>query len=484
MKFTILKRLLLGYVAIMIIVLSMGFYVNIKLQQLNKTIHDVASDDLVTFSEIEYMKDLLVSQVGFEKKFLLLNDIVFYEQFNRVMKEFELSMGKVKNLIKIPGEMAVLSDVRRQYELYTSSFEDEVLLIKKGQKYPVEQYHKTRTKIADDIDSLLKKIILLERRERNRKIGLSETMSYRVLKVSTLTALITIIAGIFIPIVSTRSINKSLKLLKRRTHDLAAGKFVRIDDIQDPPEIKELADDFNIMSRKLKELDEMKMEFISHVSHELRTPLTAIREASAMLLDNRFNKSQEQQRELLKITNEECERLIGAVNKILDLSKIEAGMMELRFEKEDITLLVQRSVLKLAPIAQSKGIDLVLNPFPQLPHVPIDSERIGNVMENLVGNALKYTQANGEVSINVSHVQDKDEYILVSVTDNGPGIAFEEQERIFEKFRRGDTGDCSAKGTGLGLSIARHIITEHGGNLWVESEPGIGSIFSFTLPVR
>jgi two-component system sensor histidine kinase GlrK len=310
-------------------------------------------------------------------------------------------------------------------------------------------------------------------------------MSYRVLRVSSLAALLTLVACIFISIITTRSINRSLKRLKKRTRDLASGKFEKIDDIVSPPEIRELADDFNRMSLKLKELDELKMDFISHVSHELRTPLTAIREASAMLLDDRFKKSPEQQGELLKITHEECERLIEAVNKILDLSKIESGMMDYRFEKDNVIPLVQKTVLKLVPIAHSKGIDLVLNPVPELPDVLIDGERIGNVLENLIGNALKYTQADGEVSINISHIKNnKDDYILVSVIDNGPGIAVNNQDSIFEKFRRGDSVEGIVKGTGLGLSIARHIITEHGGNIWVESEPGKGSIFSFTLPVQ
>ena len=484
MKFTIFKRLVLGYLTIMVMVIFMGYYVNIKLKQLNKINHDMASVDLVTFSEIEYMKDILVSQTGFEKKYLVLHDIVFYEQFNKARMEFEKTIAQVIKLSKLPGEKDLLSDVEKEYDLYVKSFENEVLLLKKGEEYPGDKYLEERNKIADSVDSALKKIILIERNERNRKMELSEKLSYRVLRNSTLTAFLVIVAGLVISVVSTRSINHSLKLLKAKTHDLAGGKFEKIDDIVSPPEIKELADDFNRMSGKLKELDEMKMDFISHVSHELRTPLTAIREASGMLLDEKFKKSPEQQQELLVITHEECERLIDAVNKILDLSKIESGMMEYRFERDSIVSLVQKIVLKLAPIAQSKGIDLMLNPVKNVPDIPMDREMIGNVLENLVGNALKYTQENGEVSINISHTSNEDENILVSITDNGPGIAKNEQETIFEKFRRSEAVNGIVKGTGLGLSIARHIITEHRGKIWVESEPGIGSIFSFTLPVQ
>ena len=134
------------------------------------------------------------------------------------------------------------------------------------------------------------------------------------------TAILTVLLGVLISFLNTRSINRSIILLQKKTMELARGTYAKIPEIKAPPEIKALADDFNTMSEKLRRLDEMKVDFINHVSHELRTPLTAIKEASSMLMEGTYNNDAEKQHQLLKITQEECERLINSVNRILDFS--------------------------------------------------------------------------------------------------------------------------------------------------------------------
>jgi two-component system sensor histidine kinase GlrK len=227
----------------------------------------------------------------------------------------------------------------------------------------------------------------------------------------------------------------------------------------------------------------MKEDFISHVSHELRTPLTAIREASRLLIDGTFADNPESRDELLTIVSDECERLIVSVNRILDLSRMEAKMMEYHFNRTDLIHLTRKCILKLAPIAQRKNITLELTPPPQLPEILMDSDRISQLLENLVANALKYTDAKGSVTVSTSLKNHDDMAIEVSVSDTGCGIHEKNLNKIFDKFKRIESGKETARGTGLGLSIAKHIITVHGGKIWVESTPGKGSTFFFTLPV-
>ena len=248
-------------------------------------------------------------------------------------------------------------------------------------------------------------------------------------------------------------------------------------------EIKELADAFNRMSAQLKQLDEIKSDFINHVSHELRTPLTAIKEASSMLLEGTYKNSPDKQLQLLSITKEECDRLIQSVNRILDFSRMEAKMMEYRFEKSSLAPVIQSTVEKLAPIARQKKIKIQLKPLPDLPMVKIDEERIGQVLENLIGNALKFTPKKGRVVIQTSPLKRDRSYIGVAVTDNGAGITRENIRVIFDKYSRIDDGDQTVPGSGLGLSIAKYIVEDHGGNIWVKSEPGKGSTFYFSLPI-
>jgi two-component system sensor histidine kinase GlrK len=311
----------------------------------------------------------------------------------------------------------------------------------------------------------------------------SSQISSRVLKISTVTAAMVIFMGILISFFNTRSINNPIQLLQEKTKEISKGKFEEMPNISSPPEIKELVNAFNLMCERLRELDEMKADFISHVSHELRTPLTSIKGASSMLLEGVFLSMPEKQNKLLTIIKEECERLIRSVNSILDLSCMEARMMDYYFRECQLIPVIQETVLRFAPIALNKKISLESKLPPDLTLVKIDEDRIRQIIENLLGNALKFTSEGGEVTVSATLRKNEKEYVEVSVSDTGRGIPKGDLKKIFDKFKRANAGRERAGGTGLGLSIAKHITAAHGGEIWVESEPGKGSTFFFTLPV-
>jgi len=483
MKFTIFKRLTFGYATIMLLVIFQGVYVTLKLKQLNHLTQEIASIDGTTIGLSENLINNMFSQVGFEKKYFISQDQDFYKKFwekkEHIMTEFQ----KLESVMGTTEINKSLSETIDLYGNYLTLFMEEVKVIRKGQNYPFKRYKEGKEKIVEEINQRLKDIIKIANSERGKKIQISSRISSHVLNVTTTTAVLAIISGILISFFTTRSINRSILLLQKKTREIAQGKFEEIHDIYSPPEIKELADDFNLMCERLKELDELKKDFISHVSHKMRTPLTAIKESSSMLLEGTYADVPEKQKELLMITKEECERLISSVNRILDLSRMEAKMMDYQHKRCSLFPVIQKSVLTLAPIAQREKIDLELKPPPDLPQVKIDEERIGQVMENLIGNALKFSSAGGKVVINTSLVKYRKRSVEVSVSDNGCGITKENLERIFDKFKRIDRGKETALGTGLGLSIAKYIIADHGGKIWVQSEPGKGSTFFFTLPV-
>ena len=158
-------------------------------------------------------------------------------------------------------------------------------------------------------------------------------------------------------------------------------------------------------------------------------------------------------------------------------------MMEYHFNNTDLIHLIQKCILKLAPIAQRKNITLEFTPPPKLPEILMDSERVSQLLENLVANALKYTDAKGSVIVSTTLKKHDDKVVEVSVSDTGCGIHEKNLYKIFDKFKRVESGKETVRGTGLGLSIAKHIISVHGGKIWVESTPGKGSTFFFTLPV-
>jgi len=168
------------------------------------------------------------------------------------------------------------------------------------------------------------------------------------------------------------------------------------------------------------------------------------------------------------------------LNSLLDLSKMEAGMMSFNLEPQNIRPLIDQTIEEIGPLAEAKKINLEVIVTEVLPIIKIDSERILQALRNIIGNAMKFTPEKGRVKISVRSV---DHGVEVSVADTGPGIPAESLITIFEKFQQATTGGSSPiKGTGLGLAIAKEIITHHGGKIWAESEPGHGSTFIFVLP--
>jgi signal transduction histidine kinase len=220
------------------------------------------------------------------------------------------------------------------------------------------------------------------------------------------------------------------------------------------------------------------------MSHELRTPLNAIIGFSQVLLDPELKVSKEDWLQFQTDILESGQHLLKLINEILDLSKIEAGRMELQIEPvllSDILEVVQNT---MRPLAVKKTIDLRFESDNLPDPIPMDGGRIKQVMLNLVGNAVKFTPEGGRIWVR-AHVQNGT--VCVDVTDTGPGIAVEDQERIFLEFeqtRRGRDKKDRPEGTGLGLALAKRFVEMHGGKIWVESELGKGSRFFFTLPIQ
>ena len=481
MKFTIYKRLTFGYAVIMILLIFMGTYGITRLNQLNNISKSILLLDTSTVRLTEELLEKLLSQISFAKKYTITKDPDFHEQFKQIGQYILKNMEELESILNAPFKKKKLITARALYNKYLEVLEKEAF--SNSVKNPEEVNRQEQDELADRIQEELKMIIIMARIDKDSKMALSSQIVSSFLKVSKITSLLAVLMGLFISFYNTNSINKPIMLLQDKTKDIASGKFEKISNIVSPPEINELADHFNMMVQRLKELDEMKQDFISHISHELRTPLTVIKETSSMLMEGVYADNPKKQQDLLQIMYEDCERLINSVNRILDLSRIEANMMEYQFQESNIFIIIHKIVLKMMPFAQRKNIALEFNYPSELPLVNIDEEQIGNVVENLIENALKYTQEGGRVFVDVSWLDDEKRAVEVSVSDTGHGIVEEDIEKIFEKFRRIDKGKDTIRGTGLGLSICKHIISNHGGKIWAKSELGKGSSFFFTLPV-
>ena len=230
---------------------------------------------------------------------------------------------------------------------------------------------------------------------------------------------------------------------------------------------------------RLKELERLKSEFVMTASHELRTPLTSIGMSVAMLIESAAAKLTDHERELLDVCREEVNRLKALVNDLLDLAKIEAGRLELYLEPVAPSFLSLQATAMIKNQAEAAGIALTVEVPEDLPEVLADPNKIVWVLVNLLANAVRYTSSGGHIWLRGERVG---EMVHLKVQDNGPGVPREMQSRIFDKFVRLDQGDASS-GSGLGLAISKEIIRAHRGVIWLDSEPGQGSTFTFSLPL-
>ena len=279
-----------------------------------------------------------------------------------------------------------------------------------------------------------------------------------------------------------------IQRINSRLAAIASGDFSGHVDVPNRDELGVLADNVNRMNDELRRLyseleaaSQHKSEFLANMSHELRTPLNAILGFSQVLRERMFGEVNEKQEEYLEDILSSGNHLLSLINDVLDLSKVEAGQVELEIAPFSLKEALERGVVTVRERATNDGVQVALAADPQVDFVEGDERRIRQVIFNLLSNAVKFTPAGGAVDVRATQVDGE---ARVSVADTGPGIAVKDHERIFEEFQQTQAGVEQLQGTGLGLALSKRLVELHGGRIWVDSEPGKGSTFVFTLPVE
>lgn len=235
-------------------------------------------------------------------------------------------------------------------------------------------------------------------------------------------------------------------------------------------------------NQELAKANRLKSEFLASVSHELRTPLTSIIAFTELMLERIPGNLSERQEEYLQDIFQSSRRLLTSINDLLDLAKIEAGRMQLVLSDFRVGEVLSDVDRRMRPVAIKKGIRLNCESCPELPRVRADRSKVEQIILNLVSNAIKFTPSGGTVTL-CGNYRDESS-VVIMVRDTGIGIRREDQALIFESFRQADSPTSrSQRGWGLGLALAKHLVGMHGGQIWVDSEPGKGSTFFFTLPL-
>jgi len=493
-------RMILGYLVVIFLVVAISAYSILSLNKINRLANSILSIDQQVIDIEKRMTDSLLAQAQNEQKYFVTRDESYLNLYLSQQQAFAEHFSQLAPLLSSAEELALKDRIRELFSSYSSrlplipsspSSPPSPSSIDKQTSRPAATGSFTTSPVAaedskttiDELTSSLEKLIGLRQSMINQKMEQLRQMGNQASLITQIFVVASLVLCLILAFFITRSISRPLRKIEKMTEyigDLNFDHHLNLG-VHSPRELAQLAQSFSQMADRLKEIDEMKNNFISHVSHELRTPLTSINEAGDLLLDGVGGEITSRQEHLLQIIKQCTERLIKMVNNLLDLSKMEAGMMNYEFVQASFSQIILHSLQELDLLARKKSIRLEVQLEDNLPLLKMDVDRMQEVVDNLLSNAVKFTPEGGTVRIEARQVTS---FLQVSVSDTGPGIPPEYQSRIFEKFQGIKSGRTSqTKGTGLGLSIASHIVKAHGGKIWVESTERKGSTFYFSLPL-
>jgi signal transduction histidine kinase len=295
-----------------------------------------------------------------------------------------------------------------------------------------------------------------------------------------------IVLALLLGFVLSWSLTGPIQRIDDRLAAIASGEFSGRVEVENRDELGALGANVNRMNDELRRLyteleaaSQHKSEFLANMSHELRTPLNAIIGFSQVLRDEMIGSVNEKQAEYLDDIISSGNHLLSLINDVLDLSKVEAGQVELEMHPFSLREALERGVVMVRERATEEGVRVAFAADPGVDVVDGDERRIKQVIFNLLSNAVKFTPSGGEVDVSATRANGE---VRVSVADTGPGIAPEDWDRIFEEFQQSESGEAQREGTGLGLALSKRYVELHGGRIWLESELGRGSTFTFALP--
>jgi signal transduction histidine kinase len=405
----------------------------------------------------------------------------------RQLNQFGYDLDRLQFVAK--DEVELLARVRDDYEKFIGVVTHVVELIRGGKVTEGRELQLTEAgPLADRLERVTNELVNRAEADMVASIEGGED-AYRMSRWIVIGfAAASISLALVLGYVISWSLIDPVQRMDARLREIAAGDFSRHVAVVNRDELGALATNLNRMNDELGRVygeleaaSQHKSEFLANMSHELRTPLNAIIGFSEVLTDRMFGELNEKQEEYLKDIYASGTHLLSLINDILDLSKIEAGRMELELSDFHLPTALDNALMLVRERAGRRNITLHTTVDPQLGQVQADERKIRQVVLNLLSNAIKFTPEGGRIEVGAV---PKDGFVEVSVRDTGVGIAPEDQEKVFEEFQQVGTADKKAEGTGLGLTLCRKFIELHGGRIHVKSQVGVGSTFTFMIPVR
>lgn len=516
MRLSIFSRLVVSYCALLILVTGTSGYTVTQLSRVRHVTGSLVSADNKLFDIQKKLADLLLTEIRYEKKFLIMKDAELYSGFSLASGDFEKNLGEATLHSDSAEVKDLLSRIKQSHERYKMLFNEQVEHVKAGNKSSDRQYSDEMERITDGIMGELETLRALNQKNIFTKIkGLDEAQASSAGFAFVMTA-VSLLFGIILSVFITRSITAPISEMKKKTRDIASGIFEDNLNLTSPPEIGELASAFNSMvgsltearnqlksheqelyeanARLTKEIAEVKrareelrqlatelersntdlQQFAYVASHDLQQPLLVIAGYIELLEKHYKGKLDEKAREFIALSIDGVNRMSMLIKDLLEYARVDTQGKT--FENTDCASSLGEALSNLKKAVEESGARVT---YDSLPTVKADAVQLTSLFQNLIGNAIKF-RGDSLPEIHVSAVRKGDDDVF-SVRDNGIGIDQNFAGKIFEVFKRLHTRK-EREGTGIGLAICKKIVERHGGRIWVESEPTKGSTFYFTIP--
>jgi signal transduction histidine kinase len=429
-----------------------------------------------------------ISQLYRAASALLIADVRTLDAELRQLSQFGYDLDRLQYVAK--DEVQILERVRADYDAFIGVVTEVVELIRADKVGDQREARLARAgALADRLERLTNELVNKAEADMVAQIDDSQAGYLVSRRLVIGFALGSIVLALALGYAMSLSLIRPVRQMDKRFGEIAAGDFSKQVIVPNRDEFGELAADLNRMSAELGRLytqiemaNQHKSEFLANMSHELRTPLNAIIGFSEVLLERMFGELNDKQEDYLRDIHSSGNHLLSLINDILDLSKIEAGRMELEPSTFDLSASIASALTLVRERALNHGIALGQQVDPAVGEVIADERKIRQVLLNLLSNAVKFTPDGGRVDV-IAHCSDSN--AVIAVRDTGIGIAADDQAAVFEEFRQvGSDSVRKQEGTGLGLALARKFVELHGGRIWLESQPGKGTTFTFTIPLH
>ena len=473
--FSLYQKLLGGYLFLLTILIVPCVFSLYSIYKIEDTISTYFKKSLEISSSVEYAKNLVPSLEAEARRLVILHKLDSLKQVKQIITGLENKLSPriawgskalKNNLTEFQNTLRLLRDIIIAYERVG---------IKAGATHAPTRSDEAREQeikgLAFHLMQLLKKAEFIQKASlRSRSQQTSRVIS-QVKNGTLILMLVAFAVALFVPWVLYIYIKKPLKYLQKGTEAIGGGDFDHKIPVISKDELGELASSFNDMAKSLKELDTLKSDFIAVASHELKTPLAAMLEATRLLREPDIGELNKRQAKLVEVLNTSMERFKALVEELLDLSKMQAGLLNLNRKRvllEQFILSIHENV---ATLLEAKNLKLSVESSDKDVSVDIDPKRMERVLLNLFDNAITFSPENSTIKVDIrKKTEKKQPFVQISVIDAGPGLQSHEQARVFEKFYQAKTAPRQS-GSGLGLTIARQIVSAHGGKIWIESPP-------------